>query len=84
MLELPNLVKDVVEDVMGRLYEVITFILNTFISRRPGLANSADIIKIAITSIKPFKVQENTEESQIMYQNTLFIFFPKITSAKCC
>ena len=84
MLELPNLVEDVVEDVMGRLYEVIIFISNTFISRRPGLANSADIIKITITLIKPFKVQENTEESQTMYQNTLFIFFPKITSAKCC
>ena len=37
---------------MDRNYDVITFISNTFILRKPGVASFADIIKIATMVIK--------------------------------
>ena len=47
MLELPNF-----GDVMNRNYDVITFISNTFISRRPTVAIFTDIIKVVTMFIK--------------------------------
>ena len=41
---------------MDKNYDIIIFISKYFISKKPGIANSADIIKIAIMFIKkPFK-----------------------------
>ena len=37
---------------MDRNSDIITFVLNTFLSKRPGLASFADIINIAIMLIK--------------------------------
>ena len=57
-----------------RNYDVITF-QNTLILRRPSVAIFAYIIKIATMFIKTiFKDSKKLKESQIMYQNAIYIW----------
>ena len=57
---------------MDRNYDVITFISNTFILRRPEVAILADIIKIVTMFIKTM-IKEKLKELEIMYQNSVYI-----------
>ena len=57
---------------MDRNYDVITFISNTFILRRPEVAILADIIKIVTMFIKTM-IKEKLKELEIMYQNSIYI-----------
>ena len=53
---------------MGRNYDVINFISNTFVLRRPGVAIFADIINIITMFIKMiFNIPEKLKELEIMH-----------------
>ena len=55
---------------MGKTYDIINFVSESFISRRPGVANFAGIIKIGIMfirktyidSIKLKKIRKNVSK----------------------
>ena len=55
---------------MGRNYDVITFISNTFISRRARVAIFADIIPHLLK--QSLKIQRTLKEIEIMYQNAIY------------
>ena len=58
---------------MDRSYDVIAF-QNTFILRRFGVANFADIIKIVTMFVKTiFKDPRKVKKIEIMYQNAIYI-----------
>ena len=58
---------------MDRSYDVIAF-QNTFILRRAGVTNFADIIKIVTMFIGTiFKDPRKVKKIEIMYQNAVYI-----------
>ena len=61
MVTWPRLQYNFVGDIMGRNYDVINFISNTFVLRRPGVA----IITMFIKMI--FKIPEKLKELEIMH-----------------
>ena len=62
-------------DVIGRNYNVITFILKTFIIRRPRVVNFADIIKITTMFIKAtFRDPKKVKKTYVLKCN-LYPYF---------
>ena len=65
---------------MDRNYDVLTFISKYLFLRRPRVANSADIIKIATMFIKTtFKDSKKLKELEIIYSNKSKSVFLEIT-----
>ena len=75
---------------MDKNFNVITFILNTFVLRNPGVTNLlkskylcfkeawsnqfGEIIKIAIKLIKLIKLIKKKERNKKIHQNRIFVF----------
>ena len=58
----------IVGDLIDKNYDIITFVLNTFILRRPSVASFSDIIKLQPgLSKEPLKTSKKVKELEIVY-----------------
>ena len=60
---------------MNRNYDVITFIANSFILRRPRVANFADLIKISTMFIKTKKSKKVKKNRNYVLKFNPYLYF---------